>query len=129
MLFQRPAVDTDRVVKACTPQHILAAELIGSDDPPRLADAELRRRVDDIGLRKAGDVRPQKIDEGLRLPAAFDLAIAQLVGVGTIERAPIAARHLRGIDAPFDRVALRAYDHALTGEARSAARSLAHQCG
>src|SRR5262245_50591365 len=129
MLFQWPAIDADGVGKARAAQHILAPELIEPDDPPRLADAELRRGIDDVGLREARHVRPQEIDKGLRLPASFDLAIAELVGVGTIERPPIAARHLRGIDAPFDRIALRAHHHALAGKARPTSLRLAHQCG
>src|SRR5437879_3371283 len=39
MLLQRPGIDADGVIKARTVQHILAAELIGADDPPRFANA------------------------------------------------------------------------------------------
>src|SRR5215510_14181529 len=45
VLLQRPGVDADGVVEVRAAQHILAAELIGADDPPRLANAELGWRI------------------------------------------------------------------------------------
>src|SRR5436305_1669269 len=68
VLLKRPGIDADGVLEARAAQHIFAAELIGADDPPRLANAELRRRIDDIGLREARHARAQETHECLRLP-------------------------------------------------------------
>ena len=51
----------------------VARELIGAGDAARLADAELRRDVDDIGVPEARHAALEELKEIQRLAAALDL--------------------------------------------------------
>src|SRR5262245_4712862 len=84
--LDRPAVDPDRVGKARAGQHILAAELVSAGDAAGFANADLRRRVDHIGIGEARRLALEELEELHDLPAPLDLARGQFVGVGAIER-------------------------------------------
>ena len=123
MRFDRPAVDADGVGKACAGEHVVAGKLIKAGDAAGLADAELRRHVDDIGVGKAGRLALQELEESQRLAAAFDLAGGELVGIGTVERAAVGALYLGEVDAPLGRVRHRP-DHAALARKFGAAGAL-----
>ena len=127
MLLARPAVDADGVVEARAGYDVLAAELIRPGDPPRLADAELRRGIDDIGIGEARRLALEEFEELHHLAAAFDLAGGEFVGIGAVERAAVRLLHLRDVDAPLDRVLLRAHDRALAREFHAAPLGVVHQ--
>ena len=74
MVFDRPAVDADGVGKARAGKHVIGGELVMADDPAGLADAELRRDVDDIGIGEARRLAAQEFEERQRLAPAFDFA-------------------------------------------------------
>ena len=102
----------------------------GAGDAARLADAELRRDVDDVGVREARRLALQELEELADLAAALDLAGGQLVGVGAVERAAVRLLQLRDVDAPFDRILLRPHDRALARKfARRAASASSISAG
>src|SRR4051812_21959836 len=78
MALQRPAVDADRIIERRAAEHVLAAENIAADHPPRLADAELRRQVDDIGFLEARH-STQEVERFKRLAPPLDLPACQIV--------------------------------------------------
>src|ERR1700761_9009416 len=122
VIFDRPAVDADCVRKACALKNIVFGELIVADNPARLADAQLRRQIDDIGVGERRNALSEKIERLPDLPAPFDLTIAQLVGIRAVDGASVLVTHLGDVGAPFDAVLLRADDRRLS---RKLASSLA----
>src|SRR4029078_2713985 len=123
----RPAVDADCLWEAGATQHIIAGQLIRPGDPPRLADAKLRRRVHHIGVLEARRLALEELEELHDLAAALDLSRRQFIGVGAVERAAIRLLHLRDVDAPLDRVFLRANDRALAREFDATLFGVVHQ--
>src|SRR5579864_8467965 len=101
MGFHRPAVDADRILERGAAEHVLAAEHVAADHAPRLADAELRRQIDDVGFFKTR-YRAQEIEGLDRLAAAVDLAAREVVGLETVDGAAVVALELGKIHPPFD---------------------------
>ncbi len=75
--FHRPAVDADGILERGAAEHVLARQHVTADHAPGLADAELRRQVDDVGFFEARH-RAQEFERLHRLPAALDLAAASV---------------------------------------------------
>lgn len=101
MALDRPGVQTDRIGKARTVQHIVAAQLVGTADPPRFAHAELRADVDQLRALEAGHLGAQEAQVLDHLAAALDFAGAELHRIGGIHRAPLRIGHLRDVDPPL----------------------------
>src|SRR4029077_6574069 len=121
MGLDRPAIDADGILERGAAEHVLAAQHITANDAPRLADAELRRQVDDVGIFEAGH-RAQELERLDRLAAAVDLAARHLVRLESVDGGAIPARNLREIYPPLYVVALRAHDRGL-------ARKFVRACG
>src|SRR5215211_842978 len=117
VVFDRPTVDPDAVGKAGARGDVRTGELVAAGDAPRLANTDLRRDVDNVGLAETGDRAAQKFKEGQCLPPALDLAGAEFSGVGAVNRFAISGFDLRDVDAPLHRVLLRADDGTLAREA------------
>src|SRR5262249_34669769 len=112
MRLDRPAVDADGILERRTAEHVLARELIATHDTARLADAELRWQVDDVGILETRH-RAQELKGLDGLPAPIDLAAREIVGFEPVDGGTIAAFQLREVHAPFDLRALRPHDRAL----------------
>ena len=73
----------------------------------------------------------QKTEVASDLPASFQLAIAELLGVSCIHRLALGIRHLGDVGSPFGWVFLRPENRSLTGKlvlAGLVKLSLRHQC-
>jgi hypothetical protein len=78
MLLHRPGIQADAVVEARTAQHVLAAERVGAAHAARLAHADLRGDLGDLGgfeARHLGAQEAQVLDD---LAPPFDLGRGQL---------------------------------------------------
>jgi hypothetical protein len=125
--FDRPAIDADRIVEAGAGEHIVAGERIAAGDAARLADAELRRNIDDVRIGEARRTRFQKREERERLAAAFALARAQFARVGAVDGAAIAGFQLCDVHPPFALVLHRPHNRALARKAHAAFLGHLHQ--
>ena len=74
----RPAIDPDGVLERGAGQHVLAIKHVTADHAPRLADAELRRQVDNVGFLKTRH-GAQEFEGFDRLAAAVDLAAGEVI--------------------------------------------------
>src|SRR5579872_2525129 len=101
MDFHRPAVDADRILERGAAEHVFAREHMAADDAPGLADAELRRQVDDVGFLEARH-RAQEIEGIDRLAAALDLAARQIIRLKPVDRGAVIAGQLRKVYPPLD---------------------------
>ena len=97
-------------------QHVLA------DQPARLADAELRRDLEQVGVLEAGNARAQEAQVVDRLAPALDLARRERARIGAVDRRAVGVLQLRDVDAPLAAVALRPHDRAAAREAELAGR-------
>ncbi len=120
--LERPAVDADRVGEARAADDLVAAQDVLADEAPRLADADLRRDLEQVGVLEARDARAQEAQVVDRLAPAFDLAARERARVGAVDRAAVGVLQLRDVDAPLARVALRPDDRAAAREAELAGR-------
>src|SRR5215831_6434558 len=127
VVLDRPAVNADGIRKVRARNHVVTGQLVAAGDAAGLPDADLRRDVDDVGLGKTRYIALEKIEIRARLPAAFDLAPTQVVGVGAVERPAVRRLELRDVDPPFLRIALRPHDCALAGKPCALALGLRHQ--
>src|SRR5262249_27902039 len=103
------------------------AELILTGDAARFANAELRRRIDNVGVAEAWRFALEEVEERRGLLAAFDLARRQLIGLGAVERTAVRPLHLRDVDAPFDRISLRPHHGAHAREFHATSSGRIHQ--
>src|SRR5687768_1046867 len=127
--LDRPAVDTDGVGEIDAVHDVVLAHHVFAAHAPRLADADLRRDLDDVrALEPGGDALDEL--EGLpALAAALDLAVGQLLGVDAAYRAAVGIADLGEVGAPLDRVGLRAHDGLLAREAPAAPLGFFHELG
>ena len=87
-------------------------------DAPRLADADLRRDLDDVGLLEARRAFLDELEHVPALLAAFDLAVRKLARVDAADGRAARVLDLREVGAPLDRVALRPNDRLLARKRR-----------
>ena len=120
MQLERPAVDADAVGEAGAAEHVVGAQHVLADQPARLADAELRRDLERIGVFEAGHARPQEAQVVDGLAAALDLAVAQRDGIGAVDGRAVGVLQLGDVDAPLAGVLLRPHDGAAAREAEVA---------
>jgi len=90
MLLHRPAIDADGIVKRGAAKHVVARQHVATDHAPRLADAELRRQVDDVGFFKAR-YGAQEFERLQRLPPSVDLAVLAVVRDIKARAKPVSA--------------------------------------
>src|SRR5258705_12964601 len=108
MRLDRPAVDPDAVGEARAGDHVVAAELVAAGHPAGLADADLRRDVDNIAVGETGRRALEELEKGEHLAAAFDLAGRKLARVGAVDRPAVPAPQPGGVHPPFLRMGPRA---------------------
>ena len=98
--------------------------------PARLADAELRRDLEQVGVLEAGHARAQEAQVVDRLAPALDLAAeSERASVPSTARA-VGVLQLGDVDAPLAGVLLRPDDRAAAREAELAGRlGRVHQRG
>src|SRR5829696_7976217 len=126
--LHRPGVDADGVVEIGAAEDVFAGEEVAALDPPRLADADLGRDLDDVRVLEARHLAREEAEILPHLPAALDLARAQLQRIGAVHGAAVAVTDLRDVDAPLGLVLLRAHHGAGAREAvGAAARRLVHE--
>jgi hypothetical protein len=101
-----------------TSSSLSLAQHVPADHAARLADTDLRRDVDDVGMLEAGRRFADELEYLPRLPPAFDFAVAHLLDVEAAHRRSVRIADERRIGRPLDGILLCAYD-------RAAARKLA----
>src|SRR5690606_547811 len=114
--LDRPAVDADRVVEVAAAEDVVLGQHVLADEAPRLADADLRRDLDDIRVLEAGRHALDELEDVPALTPPLDLAVAELAGIDAADRRAVRVLDLRQVRAPFDRVALRPNDRLLARE-------------
>src|SRR5262249_39232484 len=125
--LDRPAVDADGVGEIGAVEHVVLAQHVFAANPPRLADADLRRDLDDVRLLEAGRGAADELESVPALAPPLDLAVGELVGVDAAPRAAVGIADLGEVGAPFDRVRLRAHDRLPAREAPATALCFLHQ--
>ena len=75
VVLNRPTIDADSVEKACTGKYVVGGELVAADNLARLAHAQLRRDIDNIGIGKTRRLTPQKVKEHHRLVAGLQFLL------------------------------------------------------
>src|SRR4029078_7252238 len=120
MLLDRPALHADRVGEIGAAEDVGFGQRVLAGDEACLADAELRRDLDDVGAIEPGR-GANEFEHLLALPAALDLAVAQFTEVDAAPGAAVGIAHLCDVGAPLDRVFLRPQDDALAREPLPAA--------
>src|SRR5258708_8042199 len=86
MILHRPAVDTNRIDEVGAIQHVFLRELIGAPQSPRLADADLRRDLRDVGALEDRRRLAAELEGIPDLAAALGLAPGQLLSANAADR-------------------------------------------
>src|SRR5258706_13608532 len=117
MQLHRPGIDTDRVLEVGATDDVFAGEAVKAPNTPGLANAHLRRDLDDVRVLEARNFVLHETKIFLDLPSPINLPVAELKGIRRVHGEPIAVADLGYIGAPFGRVLLRTHNRAVAGKA------------
>src|SRR5438445_11355942 len=123
--LDRPRVHADRVVEARALEDVALSKLVVADDAPRLAHADLRCDLEDVGLLESRLFAKER-EEVDDLAPALELGAAELLGVRRVDCAAVGIRELRHVHAPFRRILLRTDDRRLARKFPARALRLRH---